>query len=86
MIKHCYSLFIYFINYRRIVFRVHCRDEYWTVCVTQSLAGEFPLNTEQPIKIVFLDANMTDEETKFTFTYKPDPVVKSIHPDVTILR
>ena len=57
-----------------------------TVCVTQPLADEFPLNTKQPVKIVWVEANMTDEKTRFTFTYKPDPRINSIHPDVTIPR
>ena len=57
-----------------------------TVCVTQPLLDEFPLDTEQPVKIAWLEANMPDEVIRFTFTYKPDPQVNSIHPDVTILR
>ena len=67
-------------------FELFCRDTTRTVCVMQPLAHEFPLGTDQKVKIVFLDANMPDEETGFTFTYKPDPLVKSIHPEVTILR
>ena len=54
--------------------------------MTQPLSDEFPLDTDQPVKIVWLEANMPDEVTRFTFTYKPDPQVKSIHPDVTIPR
>ena len=48
--------------------------------MTQPLADEFPLGTEQPVRIVWLEANMPDEGTRFTFTYKPDPQVYSIHP------
>ena len=62
------------------------RDKSRTVCMTQPLADEFPLDTEQPVKIVWLEANMTDEVTRFTFTYKPDPRINSIHPAVTIPR
>ena len=54
--------------------------------MTQPLADEFPLDTEQPVKIVWMEANMPEEVTRFSFTYKPDPLVKSIHPDVTIPR
>ena len=54
--------------------------------MTQALTDEFPLNTEQPVKIVWSEANMPDEVTRFTFTYKPDPRVSNIHPRVTIPR
>ena len=54
--------------------------------MTQPLTDEFLLDSEQPVKIVWLEANMTDEVTRFTFTYKADPRLKSIHPDVTIPR
>ena len=62
------------------------RNSSRTVCVTQSPGDEFPLNTEQPVKMIWLEVNMPDEMTRFTFTYKPDPRVESIHPDVTIPR
>ena len=67
-------------------FELFFRDTTRAVCVTQLLAHEFPLDTDQQVGIVFLDANLPDEDTGFTFTYKPDPLVKSIHPEVTILR
>ena len=54
--------------------------------MTQPLADEFPLDSEQPVKIVWLEANITDKVTGFTFTYKPDPRINGIHPDVTIPR
>ena len=54
--------------------------------MTQPLRDEFPLDTEQPVKIVWLEANIPDEVARFSFVYKPDPQVYSIHPDVTILR
>ena len=33
-----------------------------------------------------MDLAIPDKDTEFTFTYKPDPEINSIHPDVTIAR
>ena len=54
--------------------------------MTKPLADEFLLDTKQLVQIVWLESNIPDETTRFTFTYKPDPGINSIYPAITIPR
>ena len=56
------------------------------VCQVQSRPEGVPVNIRQRVAISWSDPALSDQETGFYFTYKPDPVLADIHPTVTILR
>ena len=44
------------------------------------------LNVPQTVTISWTSDGMDDLETDLGFTYKPDPVIEEIHPNITIVR
>ncbi len=59
--------------------------DYKVVC--QTSAGTLN-NLEQVsnIMVSWIYSNLPDRDTGFDFTYKPDPLIESIHPQLTVLR
>ena len=44
------------------------------------------LNVPQTVTISRTSDVIDDLETDLEFTYKPDPVIEEIHPNITIVR
>ena len=52
----------------------------------QSKPEDVLVNTEQQVNVSWEDPAVPDQITQQVFTYKPDPVIEDIHPNVTIPR
>ena len=56
------------------------------ICPTEPLLDLNMLNVPQTVTISWTSDGMDDLETDLAFTYKPDPVIEEIHPNITIVR
>ena len=56
------------------------------ICLTGPLHDLYALNLPQTVTISWTPDAMDDFKTDLTFTYKPDPVIEEIHPNITIVR
>ena len=55
------------------------------VCETAALSNEEILNVPQAVKVSWLNAEISDENTRYNFTYRVDPEIKNIEPKLTIV-
>ena len=56
------------------------------ICLTEPLPDLSMLNVPQIVTISWTSDGMDDFKTDLAFTYKPDPVIDNIHPNITIVR
>ena len=40
----------------------------------------------QIVNVSWMNADIEDEITEYTFTYKPNPAISSIYPNVTVVK
>ena len=62
------------------------RSDNLLICQVQPLPNGTEVNTAQRIKISWADTDVQHLITDSTFTYKPDPKIKGIHPNIAIAR
>ncbi len=55
-------------------------------CLTTKLDESSMIDVQQDISISWLNQNRTTQIVEKSFTYMPDPVIKSIQPNETIMR
>ena len=61
-------------------------DEHQIVCQTEPLTDDSKIDQSQTVSVFWVTGNISDAVTNFTFTYKPDPEIFSVYPNVTILK
>ena len=72
-----------------IYLRVHlhehytCRDEHPIVCQT---INSSVVDKAQVVSVSWMNEDIEDEITEYTFTYKPNPAISSIYPNVTVVK
>ena len=59
------------------------RDDKKIVCLTQPLDDNQQINTVQSVVVTWATG---EKDTRFRFTYKPNPVINGIQPNTTTLR
>ena len=56
------------------------------MCLTVPLDDVQLINMPQTINISWRLDIIDDLKTDLKFTYKPDPVIEAIHPNITVVR
>ena len=56
------------------------------ICQIQEKPEGSSVNIQQPVTISWEDPAVPDQDTGWNFTYKPDPILDAIHPNVTVPR
>ena len=56
------------------------------VCRVEPKLEDVSVDTEQSVILKWDDPDLDDLDTGFSFTYKPDPTIQDIHPNITIPR
>ena len=56
------------------------------VCQVEPKPQDVSVDTEQPVILKWNDPDLDNLDTGFSFTYKTDPDIQDIHPNVTIPR
>ena len=64
----------------------HNRNDTRMVCQVEPKPEDVPVEKEQSVTLKWDDPDAEDLDTGFSFTYKPDPDVNNINPNVTIPR
>ena len=65
---------------------LYFRNNELIVCQTEPLVDNFYLYKPQRVVVSWIDPGIPDEDTGFSFTYRPNPVIHSVTPTVTIPR
>ena len=63
--------------------RYVCRDENEIVCQT---INSSVVDKPQRVNISWENEDIEDRITEYTFTYKPDPAISNIYPNVTVVK
>ena len=64
----------------------YCRDKFRALCLTSPLNHTNLLYKPQNIIFKWPERDKEDQESKFNFTYRPDPEITDIHPNKAIIR
>ena len=56
------------------------------MCEVEGIKNESLVNTAQPVRIIWNDPDVPDENTGHHYTFKPDPTIDRVHPNINIAR